>query len=157
MDCIPNSNEITNNYNDSAKYNLTYAITYKDSTLKVTLADGTDSFIIDLKFKIPNRLDIDEIIYRLCSFKEEQFLMLEIQEIEKITAQSTNSLYDLFKCLVSYDEDFRETLRKELDTFSKAQNQAYYDTLVENALRENLASDGILTYLIKNKDRLGYL
>lgn len=83
--------------------------------------------------------------------------MLEIQEIEKITAQSTNSLYDLFKCLVSYDEDFRETLRKELDTFSKAQNQAYYDTLVENALRENLASDGILTYLIKNKDRLGYL
>lgn len=144
MDSIPNSNEITNNNNDSAKYNLTYAIAYKDSMLTVTLTDGTASFTIDLKFKIPNRLDIDEIIYRLCSFKEEQFLMLEIQEIEKITALSTNSLYDLFKCLVSYDEDFKETLRNELDTFSKAQNQAYYETLVENALRENLASDGKL-------------
>lgn len=136
-----NSNEITNNDNDSAKSNLTYAIAYKDSMLTMTLTDETDSFKIDLKFKIPNRLDMNEIIYRLCSFKEEQFLMLEIQEIDKITAQSNNRIYNLFKCLVSYDEDFKDTLRKELDTFIRTQNQAYYDTLVENALRENLATD----------------
>lgn len=132
----------TNN-NDSAKlHNLKYDIAYKDSMLTVTLKNGeTDSFTIELKFKIPNRLDIDEIIYRLCFFKEEQFLMLEIQEIEKITAKSSNNTYDLFKCLVNYDEDFKNTLRNELNTFIKTQNQVYYDTLVENALRENLSSD----------------
>lgn len=143
-----NSYETTNNdnnnntNNDSANSSdLTYSIAYKDSMLTMTLTNRTDSFSIDLKFKIPNRLDIDEIIYRLCSFKEEQFLMLEIQDIDKITGQSTNRIYDLFKCLVCYDEDFKDTLRKELNTFIRTQNQAYYDTLVENALRENLASD----------------
>jgi hypothetical protein len=141
------TNTNTNNKNNDPGIlsQLDYAIAYKDSTLTVTLTkQQNDSFTIDLKFKIPKRHDIDEVIHRLCSFKEEQFLMLEIQEIELITSKSTTaSIYSLFKCLVNYDESFKNSLRRDLDSFIKSQNQAYYDSLVKNALAENLFDNGI--------------
>jgi len=149
-----NKNKIDSNYNETklTKPKLEYKITYSDSTLNVVIRDQTkkkdECFNIDIKFKIPNHSEINEIIYRLCSFKEEQFLMLEIQEIELITAKSTSNVYNLFKCLINYDEEFMKTFRNDLNLFIKEQNQAFYNKLSSNSIGDLIENDDSKSKLI---------
>lgn len=132
--------QITNNNNNNTHSNqlpsLAYTFKYTEPTLTVELLDNqrNENFTIELKFKVPNQLDIEEIIYRLCSFKEEQFLMLEIQEIELITAKSTSRIFNLFKSLINYDEEFESSFKNELDMFVRQQNQMFYDGLVKKSV-----------------------
>lgn len=138
---------------------LNYEITYSldNSTLNVALNSLTNEecFNIELNFKLPNFLEIDEVIYRLCSFKEEQFLMVEIQEIELTTSKSSSNIYNLFKFLINYDEEFKEKLRNELDFFIQKQNQNYYDNLSTNLITglvekdANSGDEKIISYWTK--------
>lgn len=131
-------NTIIQSNTTSEKPNLKYNISYDSDQTKLNLTLENEvtkeCFNIKLNFKIPNQLDVDEIIFRFCTFKEEQFLMLEIQEIELITAKSTSNVFNTFKCLVNYDEEFFEMLKSDLDEFINKKNQQYYDDLAEESL-----------------------
>jgi len=100
-------------------------------------ADGTNEcFNIELKLKIPGQIVIEELVYRLCSFREEQFVMLEIQEIELLTAQLPKSnLFDKFKFLINYDDKFLSVFKKDIDSFIRKQNQAFYDNLAAESVQ----------------------
>lgn len=115
---------------------LKYEFEYKDSNLNVILEGPSknEPFKIEIKFKLPNQLDTNEIVYRICSFKEEQFLMLEIQDIELITAKSQSNIYNLFKCLINHDEEFADVFKKELNVFIKNLNQNFYDNLAGQSI-----------------------
>lgn len=134
---------ITNSQSSNNTPSLKYTITYAESILSVLLSntkiDGTNEcFNIELKLKIPSQIIVEELIYRLCSFREEQFVMLEIQEIELLTNMSTKSnVYDKFKFLINYDDEFLAVFRKELEIFVKKQNQAFYDNLAAESIRIN--------------------
>ena len=126
---------------------LNYSFAFMNGTLSVVLSEGeaphVEAFNVELKFKVPNHLGTDEIVYRLCTFKEEQTLMLDTQEIELVTqqvaAESSSRLFNLFKCHVSYDEQFFQLFKNDLDIFVKQQNQLYFDGLAA----QSLASDSI--------------
>lgn len=129
-------NTTTNNNNTNSMSYLKYEITYEDPNLNVTLLSdcSNESFNIDIKLKIPNHSDTEEIIYRLCSFEKEKFVMLEIQEIELIMSKSTSDIYERFKFLVNYDDEFLSKLIKEVNVFIKKQNQDFYDNLTAEAI-----------------------
>jgi len=135
---------ITNTKNSEATNDpphFKYTITYAESLLTVLLcdtkADGTsECFKIELKLKIPGQIDVEELVYRLCSFREEQFVMLEIQEIELATAKSSKSnVYEKFKFLINYDDEFLTALRHEMEAFIQKQNQAFYDNLAAQSVQ----------------------
>lgn len=138
-----NNNDNNNTTIDTKRLNYTIAYNANDSQLNVALTSLTsdESFNIILKLKLPNSLDIDEVIYRLCTFKEEQSLLIEIQEIDLVTVKSPSNIYNLFKCLVDYDEEFRAVFRDDLDLFIRNQNQLFYNNLATKSIGDYLRND----------------
>lgn len=134
---------------------LNYSFAFMNGILSVSLSEesNVETFNVELKFKVPNHLKAEEIAYRLCTFKEEQTLMLDTQEIELVTqqmaAESSSRLFNLFKCRVSYDEQFFQLFNNDLDIFVKQQNQLYFDRLAAQSLASEsieLESSKIVTY-----------